>query len=81
MRIELPFICPFCDVETFFDNEGYWYCQVCETSFDLGYNEFGEPINEESMSLEDAALIYGSNGCDEDYTYGYSEDELEDYLK
>lgn len=33
------------------------------------------------LSLEDAALIYASNGCDEDYTYGYSEDELEDYLK
>ena len=30
----------------------------------------------ESLSAYDAALIWGSSGMDEDYTFGYSEDEL-----
>lgn len=35
----------------------------------------------EAISVDEAALIWASNGKDEDYTYGYSEDELEDALK
>lgn len=35
---------------------------------------------EESISVYDAALIWASNGKDEDYTFGYSEEELEDAL-
>ena len=35
----------------------------------------------EAISVYDAALIWASNGKDEDYTYGYSEDELEEALK
>lgn len=34
----------------------------------------------ESMSVYDAAQIWASNGRDEDYTFGYSEEELEDAL-
>ena len=34
----------------------------------------------ESISVYDAALIWASNGRDEDYTFGYTEDELEDAL-
>jgi chromosome segregation ATPase len=30
----------------------------------------------EGLSVEDAALIWLSNGMDEDYTFGYSESEL-----
>lgn len=33
------------------------------------------------MNVYDAALIWASNGKDEDYTFGYSEDELEDALR
>ena len=36
---------------------------------------------EESLSADDAALIWLSNGMDEDYTFGYSEEELSDTLK
>ena len=36
--------------------------------------------NSESLSVYDAALIWMSNGMDEDYTFGYSEDELRDAL-
>lgn len=35
---------------------------------------------EESISVYDAALIWASNGKDEDYSFGYSEDELESAL-
>lgn len=35
----------------------------------------------EYLSVYDAALIWQSNGKDEDYTFGFSEDELEDALK
>ena len=35
---------------------------------------------DESLSVYDAALIWASNGKDEDYTFGYTEDELEDAL-
>lgn len=34
----------------------------------------------ESLSAYDAALIWASNGKDEDYSFGYSEEELEDVL-
>ena len=36
---------------------------------------------ENSLSLGDAALIYASKGYDEDYTFGYTVEELEDWLK
>ena len=36
---------------------------------------------DESLSVYDAALIWMSNGKDEDYTFGYTEEELEDALR
>ena len=45
---------------------------------------FGEPDDDENedenLSVYDAAQIWASNGKDEDYMFGYSEDELEDAL-
>lgn len=34
----------------------------------------------ERLNVYDAALIWASNGKDEDYTFGYTEEELEDAL-
>lgn len=34
----------------------------------------------ESLSADDAALIWASRGKDEDYTFGFTEDELEEAL-
>ena len=39
-----------------------------------------EDYGGERISVYDAALIWMSNGTDEDYTFGYSEEELEDAL-
>lgn len=37
---------------------------------------FDEPSSDDSLSVYDAADIWLSNGQDEDYTFGYTEDEL-----
>lgn len=36
--------------------------------------------NDETLSVWDAAEIWASNGKDEDYMFGYTEEELEDAL-
>lgn len=49
-----------------------------------GYNSYNEYVEEmgsgERLSVDEAALIWASHGKDEDYTFGYSEEELEDAL-
>lgn len=40
----------------------------------------GSSGSSERLSVYDAALICMSNGMDEDYTFGYSEDELRNAL-
>lgn len=39
-----------------------------------------EVDDSERLSVYDAALIWIFNGKDEDYTFGYTEEELEDAL-
>ncbi len=43
---------------------------------DYEYNEYVD----ESLSAYDAALIWASSGMDEDYMFGYSENQLKRYL-
>ena len=51
-----------------------------DSGFD-SYNEYTEDRDSgESISVDDAAQIWASHGKDEDYTFGYSEEELEDAL-
>ena len=45
------------------------------------YEEYEEYENDEYISAYDAALIWMSNGKDEDYMFGYTEEELEDALR
>ena len=46
-------------------------------------NDFDDDDDEdgESLSVYEAAEIWRSNGMDEDYTFGYSEEELRDALR
>lgn len=44
------------------------------------YDSADDYDDDESLSVWDAADIWASNGKDEDYTFGYSEDELEEAL-
>jgi hypothetical protein len=55
------------------DGETY-ICDYCNG------NDSEDAEEDEGLSVSDAALIWASNGKDEDYTFGYSEDELEDAL-
>lgn len=58
-------------VETWEDPHGYKHMQITPIEDD---------DDGEELSVYDAALIWASNGKDEDYMFGYSEDELEDAL-
>jgi len=70
-----------------FEAEVYreWECRYCDIiytgiddddeDYDDDEDEYGERLN-----VRDAALIWASRGKDEDYTFGYSEEELEDAL-
>jgi len=67
-----------CGVDMEYLGNGDWKCPKCGTVI-----AFGEPDDDDSESLGvyDAALIWMSNGKDEDYTFGYSEEELEEALR
>jgi predicted amidophosphoribosyltransferase len=52
------------------------YCENCRYGLDDDCDD-----DSEAISVWDAAEIWASNGKDEDYTFGYSEDELEDALR
>ena len=73
------FMCPDCGhrMRRAKDEYGYWdgetyICDYCG-------NE-GEGYDEDALSPYDAALIWKSNGCDEDYMFGYTEEELREAL-
>ena len=54
---------------------GDYVCPVCG----LSYHDcdFDDSYPDESLSVYDAALIWASHGKDKDYTFGYSEAELD----
>jgi len=67
-----------CGRDMYYIGDGKWKCPKCGRII-----PFGEPEDEEDderLSVYDAALIWASNGKDEDYMFGYSEEELEDAL-
>lgn len=51
------------------------YCENCR------YGLEDDDFEDESLNVYDAAEIWVSNGKDEDYTFGYSVEELEKALK
>lgn len=78
--------CPNCGVVAHGDDEieeifGFRYghtkpqswCKECRSSRNYGSGE--------RLSVWDAAEIWMSNGMDEDYMFGYSEDELRNALR
>ena len=75
-------MCPECgrrmrratDMLGYWDGETY-ICDYCAAEYN-GDDDY----DEETLSVDEAALIWASNGKDEDYTFGYTEEELEDAL-
>lgn len=51
-----------------------WWCSNCHAGLD---DDTDSEEDDEYLSVYDAALIWASNGKDEDYTFGYTEEELE----
>ena len=67
-----------------YDNTHQDYEQaLTQDEEDDEYMDYDEEVfdDAQAISVDEAALIWASNGKDEDYTYGYSEDELEQALK
>lgn len=55
--------------------EGDYECRICGESYhDCDYDDDG---SDECLSVYDAADIWESYGRDEDYMFGYTEEELE----
>lgn len=55
-----------------------WWCDNCHAG--LEDDEEDEDDDSESISVWEAADIWMSHGKDEDYMFGYTEEELEDAL-
>lgn len=59
------------------DASGEWHQCRCMVGQDHDQNGWYEDDDsDESLSVSDAADIWRSNGMDEDYMFGYSDDEL-----
>jgi len=79
-------MCPVCGHRMRRDKDfsGYWDGEtyVCDYCNGDDYDDdYDDEEDGESLSAYDAALIWMSNGMDEDYTFGYTEDELRDALR
>lgn len=73
-------MCPICGhrMRRFMENGvwdgGTYWCPHCNEDHEIG-NGSGY------YSVYDAALAWASRGKDEDYTFGYTEEELEEALR
>lgn len=54
------------------------YCLNCRYGLE---DDDEDKDDSETLDVYEAALIWQSNGRDEDYTFGYSEQELRDALR
>ena len=54
--------------------------EMCHEGLCVDLDEEDEEDENEYLSVYDAAEIWASNGKDEDYMFGYTEEELEDVL-
>lgn len=72
-------MCPECGRRLRRDKDewGLWDGQsyICDYCAGVATGEY-----DDEMSVYDAALIWASHGKDDDYTFGYSEEELENAL-
>lgn len=74
-------MCPNCGRRMYRvkDLEGNWDRETY-TCYHCSGEEYTEEEPEECISVRDAAQIWASKGKDEDYMFGYTEEELEDAL-
>ena len=60
-----------------YEGEGNYVCPVCGETYHDDFFDEDENDDSECISVDEAALIWLSNGKDEDYMFGYTEEELE----
>lgn len=86
----MTWVCDKCYSEMEFEhierNYNRVHCPTCGEEWYVDDKEeyINEPYSsedDESLSVDDAASIWLSHGKDDDYMFGYSEDELEDALR
>lgn len=70
--------CVDCGAEMKYIGNKEWECTKCNTIYEIEGVEYEDEDYEERLSVWDAAEIWRSHGKDEDYMFGYTEDELED---
>nr|WP_304214902.1 hypothetical protein [Fredinandcohnia onubensis] len=58
----------------------YDYSEMYCTNCRYGLDDDDENDNDDNLSVYEAAEIWASHGKDEDYMFGYTEEELEDAL-
>lgn len=77
MNMSRYLMCPDCGhrLSRHYDRYGKWDGETYVCNYCGGMDD-----DEEGLSVYDAAEIWASNGKDEDYTFGYSEEELEGAL-
>ncbi len=67
-----------CGVDMAYIGDSNWQCPSCGRIIPFGEPDGSE--DDERLSVWDAAEIWAANGKDEDYMFGYSEEELENAL-
>lgn len=73
--------CIDCGAEMKYIGHREWECTRCHVIYEIeGIDYEDEDDNGECLSVDDAAMIWLSHGKDEDYMFGYTEEELEDAL-
>lgn len=70
--------CIDCGGEMRYVGNGTWECTECDSIYEI--EGTGNDNESEALSVYDAARIWASHGKDEDYMFGYTEEELEDAL-
>ena len=68
-----------CGVNLVYEGFRQWVCPICNAVFDLEGVEVDDDEGER-LSVYEAAHIWASRGKDEDYMFGYTEEELEEAL-
>lgn len=72
--------CVECGAEMKYIGHREWECTACHTIYEIEGLDYEDEFEGEGLSVYDAARIWASRGKDEDYMFGYTEDELEDAL-
>lgn len=66
------YACGKCGVVMESLGEDEWLCPQCGEVYWISESD----EDDESLSVDEAAEIWASHGMDEDYTFGFSEEEL-----